>query len=39
MKGLAPDHNTIANFRKDNPGTGLYYIKYYWIWIKQLKYF
>jgi transposase len=29
MKGLAPDHNTIANFRKDNPGTGLYYIKYY----------
>ena len=19
MRGLAPDHNTIANFRKDNP--------------------
>jgi transposase len=29
MKDFVPDHNTNANFRKDNPGTGLYYIKYY----------
>jgi transposase len=21
LKGLVPDHNTIANFRKDNPKT------------------